>query len=311
VKRRLSLCGLFVLLSALFLGCPDNPYKKPDARVKRAAARSTAGQAHKGASAKVDSRDDMVSFEAGSFVLGSMDYEDESSGQRVMISAFSLSRREVSNADYRDFLLDLETHGLPKSYPKVISRAFPKGKDHRPRHWGTERYKKVSGADLEPVVWVDWYDALAYASWAGRRLPTECEWEKAASWDASKRRKRLYPWGDRGPGAKGVALANFKSLLGAGFDGFEGLSPVNSFTQGATPKGLLNMAGNVAEWCSDWYFPSYKNHEGSDPTGPEEGIDKVLRGGSYLSGRESLRTTHRLSLDPEIRQPFVGFRCAK
>lgn len=310
--KRQGVCPLAIgFLGVLFLaGCPDSRPVAPgdkSSKKKSDGASVEVKSDGKGAAAS----EDMVKFASGSFRLGSIDFEDERSGQVIVLSEYSLDTREVSNGDYRRFLEDLKKNGLPKSYPKIVLKKFPGGKDHSPRHWGTKAYSAVSPTDRSPVVWVDWFDAVAYAAWAGKRLPTECEWERAAGWNSKTRRKRLYPWGDRAPDAKGVYLANFKPLLGAGLDGYEGLASVDSFAQGATPEGLLNMGGNVAEWCSDWYFPSYKNHGDSDPQGPSDGVDRVVRGGSYLTGASSLRVTHRLSADPMLRQPFLGFRCAK
>lgn len=301
----------FGFLWVLFLaGCPDNRPTTVDKSKTNGPGQSESVHVQKDPKAKA-AVGDMVKFSSGSFRLGSIDFEDEQSGLVVVLSEYSLDSKEVSNGEYRAFLEDLKKNGLPKSYPKILQRRFPKGKDHRPRHWGTEKYSAVSGSERSPVVWVDWFDALAYATWAGKRLPTECEWERAAGWNTKSRRKRMYPWGDRAPDAKGVYLANFKPILGAGLDGYEGLALVDAFSQGATPEGLLNMGGNVAEWCADWYFPSYKNHENSDPQGPSDGVDRVVRGGSYMSGASSLRVTHRLAADPMLRQPFLGFRCAK
>ncbi|MDF1661382.1 MAG: SUMF1/EgtB/PvdO family nonheme iron enzyme, partial [Planctomycetota bacterium] len=251
-------CSLAIgFLWVLFLtGCPDNRPSTPGK--SGATGPEPSGPVEVQGKGK-PSKDvgDMVKFPSGSFRLGSIDFEDERSGRVVVLSEFSLDSKEVSNGEYRLFLEDLEKNGMPKSYPKFLLRRFPKGKDHRPRHWGTDKYKAVSSSERAPVVWVDWFDATAYAAWAGKRLPTECEWERAAGWNTKSRRKRMYPWGDRAPDAKGVYLANFKPLLGAGLDGYEGLALVDAFPQGATPEGLLNMGGNVAEWCSDWYFPSY------------------------------------------------------
>jgi formylglycine-generating enzyme len=306
------LSGLCALLLGLLAGCPDNPYQKP-VEVGQSGPKKSRDESpgKRPAGAVTEPKSDMVLFPGGSFPLGSMDFEDEKSGQIILLSAFSLDRKEVTNGEYRLFLLDLKKRGVPTYYPKEVLKAYPAGKDHTPKHWGTDRYKAVSPGDRYPVVWVDWYDALAYAAWAGKRLPRECEWERAAGWNEKTRRKRLYPWGDRAPGAKGVFLANYKPALGAGLDGFKGLSSAESFLQGASPQGLLNMGGNVAEWCHDWYRPSYKDQSTRDPQGPSYGVDKVVRGGGYLSSEDSLRSTHRLFVEPETRQPFLGFRCAK
>lgn len=270
----------------------DNPKTRPNARPVRVLS------------------ENMVTVEAGTFTLGSPDFDDEVSGADIMIAKFRIDRTEVSNAQYAAFLEDISASKDYQDPPEVLAH-YPGGKDHTPNHWGTEEYKKYSPTDKHPVVWIDWYDALAYARWAGKRLPTECEWEKAAGWDAKREVKRLYPWGDRGPGAKNDFVANYKPILGSGLDGFVTTAPVTAFERGQSSYGLVNMGGNVAEWCADWYFPSYKNHKDIDPQGPKKGLDKVLRGGSFDSGESDLRSTARLFVSPETRQPFIGFRCAK
>jgi len=253
----------------------------------------------------------MIELKGGAFILGSPEYEDERSGRSIALSAFRMDKTEVRNADYTLFLKTMRAAKNHSRCSAAERERYPEGKDHSPRYWGTKRYRRVSPSAQHPVVYVDWFDATAYAAWAGKRLPTECEFERAAGWSASKKRKRLYPWGDRGPGAKGLFLANYRAELGAGLDGFVFSAPVGSFTKGATPDGILDLGGNVAEWCQDWYFPSYREHQGRDPKGPATGIDRVLRGGSYESPAGDLRSTRRLFVPPELRQPFIGFRCVR
>jgi formylglycine-generating enzyme len=310
--RRTALSLL--LLVPLLSGCPGQPKgagdgSSPAPEEKPPSGKTAAGSAT--APARPGEPDASIAIPSGTFVLGGPDFEDERSGRSIMLGSFAIDRHEVSLGAYRSFLEAMKKDPSHARCSKLERARYPDGKDHRPSFLDTDRYRAACPTDKHPVVWVDWFDASSYAAWAGKRLPSECEWERAASWDRTAQRKRLYPWGDRAPGARGVYLANFKPLLGAGLDGFLGAAPVTSYPRGASSSGALNLAGNVAEWCADWYRPSYSGHTGRDPRGPDTGIDKVLRGGSYDSPPEDLRTTRRLAAPPELRQPFIGFRCAR
>jgi len=211
--------------------------------------------------------------EGGEFLLGSdMGNEDETPQQAMFIDAFNIDIYPVTNAEYKEFV-DATGHELPRKWE---DGTFPEGAaDH-------------------PVVWVTWHDAQAYADWAGKRLPTEMQWEKAARGTDG----RVYPWGDTFDAAK----CNSRE------SGVKGTSPVGSYPEGVSPCGAFDMAGNVWEWTADWY----QAYRGSLYELGRYGEQyKVLRGGSWFDGNDMMRTTTRKSFDPNQGFSTIGFRCAE
>ena len=216
---------------------------------------------------------------AGKFMIGSDDPDDKKSNpvHVVYLDAYWVDQTEVSRGMYN---VCVRASGCP-----------PIRKQHDPSI-------DDPAYSMYPVIYIKWEYAQMYCHWAGRRLPTEAEWEKAARGTDG----RLFPWGDSPPT---IALANFNNNIG-------GLMPVDRYPLGASPYGALNMAGNVREWVSDWYEPFYyRRSSGINPPGPETGTTKSLRGGSFLDDERQLRAFNRFNHDPGSPGNNRGFRCVE
>ena len=224
-------------------------------------------------------RPGMVFIPEGYFQMGrsSGGGEDERPMHFVYTSAYHIGKYEVSNVEYRLFV---EVTGYPE-----------------PVFWNDERFNQPN----HPVVGVNWNDAMAYARWRGGRLPTEAEWEKAARGVDG----RFFPWGAKWD--KGFFFY-FVNIYG-GDDNFAFTAPVTYYEGGASPFGLLNMSGNVWEWCLDSYSKDYyRVSPERNPEGPGPASMKVLRGGSWANDIDGVEVTRRARNFPNIRKQMYGFR---
>jgi formylglycine-generating enzyme required for sulfatase activity len=214
---------------------------------------------------------------AGNFMMG----EDlESPIREIYLDTFYIDKFEVTLSRYAKFL-------------SATGGAKP------PESW-QQSDRESSGA--LPVVGVDWHDADAYCRWAGKRLPTESEWEKAARGADGRR----YPWGNEEPTP---AHANFGKSAGAPYTG--GLAPVEGRPTGKSPYGVHDLAGNASEWVSDWFAAAFVRGDVRNPKGPENGTAKVIRGGGWYDPPERLNSSRRMHASPDTRAEDLGFRCAK
>ncbi len=226
----------------------------------------------------------LVLVPAGAFLMGSEEgFPVERPVHRVFVNAFYLGKYPVTNAQYERFVAE-------------TGHRVPYLDDPRARldNWDLEKRTYPPGRAQHPVVLVSWHDARAYCAWAGGRLPTEAEWEKAARGGLEEKR---YPWGDE----IDPSLANY--------DNREGTTPVGSYP--ANGYGLYDMAGNVWEWVADWYDAKYyRESPAQNPQGPEKGAVRVLRGGAWLLFAQFCRVAYRFRNSPDFRFNLIGFRLA-
>jgi len=223
---------------------------------------------------------EMVEIPEGPFTMGyDQGGPDEAPVHPVYLKAYFIDLKEVTQAEYDIFV-------------EMIKREKPKVPVFE------EDISKLLDPDF-PVVGVGWHDASAYCQWAGKRLPTEAEWAKAARGEG----QRLYPWGNE--------FSYTYSNLDGDDDGFPYLSPVGSYEVGRSPYGVYDMTGNVAEWVADSYDPKYyQNTPFRDPTGPDDSEFKVIRGGTWRDSKLNARVTKRFSAKMWRADATIGFRCA-
>jgi|CXWL01.1.fsa_nt_gi iron(II)-dependent oxidoreductase len=231
----------------------------------------------------------MTLVPAGSFLMGSDPRKDRAAGpqeqpqHQVYLDTFRIDQFEVSNVAYLRFVL-----GTGVDWPKF---------------WRENPFPEK--AALHPVINVSWYEADAFCRWAGKRLPTEAEWEKAARGGDG----RIFPWGNEPAGWIKSNIAHPGSKRGFKYPP---LANINRYDKGTSPYGVYQMAGNVSEWVSDWFDPEYyrQGHD-KNPPGPKNGELKVFRGGSWNEDPEVARSAGRNAGPPDRESYLTGFRCAK
>ncbi|NSW52840.1 MAG: formylglycine-generating enzyme family protein [Anaerolineae bacterium] len=222
----------------------------------------------------------MVYISAGEFQMGSTKYDIERPVHTVTLDAYWMDRYEVTNARYAL----CQAEGACTEPFSVRSETIG------------DYYDNPAYADY-PVVNIDWYQAQAYCEWAGGRLPTEAEWEKAARGSADQRR---YPWGDDEPNPD---VSNYDNHVGD-------LTAVGSYPKGSSPYGIEDLAGNAKEWTGDWWAGDYyQNSPAENPAGPEHGDRKVVRNGCYGHPADFIRVSYRNYFPPQNSGNYLGFRC--
>ncbi len=228
---------------------------------------------------------------AGKFLMGGEDgLPNERPEHEVELDAFAIDVFEITISRYAKFIQEAK-----HNYPPM---------------WDDEA---LQTAGDRPVVDVTWQDAAAYCAWASKRLPTEAEWEKAARGTDGRR----WPWGNMQPF---VDIANYNRGVWVSYaitlnpvkSGIAGMSIRHGLkTGGRSPYGLYHMAGNAAEWVADWYDREYyQQSPPKNPPGPKAGDKRVVRGGSWQDQPMGVRSSIRISAEPDFHDLTIGFRCA-
>jgi len=242
-----------------------------------------------------------IEIPAGEFYMGSDAAEaldNERSRHLCYLEAYSLDRYPVTCRQYRDFM---ESGGYqnPDWWSADGWKWLQSAKVDRPLYWSEN-----PAFNNHPVCGVSWYEAEAYCNFIGKRLPSEAEWEKAASWDATNQTYRIYPWGEEQPNG---SLCNHGNNIA-------NTSPVDAFPKGASAAGCWDMLGNVWEWTAST-FDAYPGFESYPYRGYSQvyfdGEHRVLKGGSWATFPQALRSSFRNWYYPGVRQIIAGFRCAK
>jgi len=242
-----------------------------------------------------------IEIPGGEFYMGSDAAEaldNERSRHLCYLEAYSIDRYPVTCRQYRDFM---ESAGYqnPDWWSADGWKWLQSAKVDRPLYWSEN-----PAFNNHPVCGVSWYEAEAYCNFIGKRLPSEAEWEKAASWDATNQTYRIYPWGEEQPNG---SLCNHGNNIA-------NTSPVDAFPKGASAAGCWDMLGNVWEWTAST-FDAYPGFESYPYRGYSQvyfdGEHRVLKGGSWATFPQALRSTFRNWYYPGVRQIIAGFRCAK
>ena len=233
--------------------------------------------------------DRMVKIPAGEFVMGPDPIDQEiSPAHTVYLNAFYIDQYEVTVKEYALFLNE---KGGDAHYHEYMGRSSDCGIIRK----GENRFIVSPGRENYPIIYVNGEDAAAYAAWAGKRLPTEAEWERAARGIEG----RTYPWGNEEPDS---TRANYYFMRG-------GTVPVGSYPKGKTPEKVYDMAGNVWEWCADEPVP-YPKGRVENPF--KQSMSRgVIRGGCWSTPKINLKSSLRESEYKTRRNAFTGFRCVK
>ncbi len=276
----------------------------------------------------------MVLLPGGRFLMGSDEpaaYPSDGEGpvRDVSLRPFSIDPFAVTNSRFAEFVnatvhtTDAERFGWSFVFAGLLPDDFPETRGVAAAPWWRQvlgadwrhpegPQSSIAGREDHPVVHVTWRDASNYCAWAGLRLPTEAEWEYAARGGLDEKR---YPWGDELTPADKHRCNIWQGVFprhNTEEDGHYGTAPARSFPPNA--YGLYNMSGNVWEWCSDWFSPSFHvTGPRADPGGPDDGTHRVTRGGSYLCHESycfRYRVSARSGSTPDSSTGNTGFRCA-
>ena len=311
--------GVYLTFLSIFLGnlsCSNNEYAKIEPIPSNEGVYQTGVRQKDGMI--------MVYVPAGEFVMGtngkridrkgnSWNFTNETPKHKVYLDGYWIDRTEVTVGMFRKFV---EETGY-KTTAETSGGGRPYRKGPQNQEWpitpGVDWRDPLGGGstaeDNHPITQVSWDDARAYCKWVGARLPTEAQWEKAARGTD----ERLFPWGNEFNGdylnCCDARCTVVRWLNNDYDDGYEYTSPVGSYPQGASPYGVMDMAGNVWEWVADWYYEKYYERSPyKNPSGPKSGNLRAMRGGSWYD-LSWVWTTVRHQNHSTDRYLDVGFRC--
>jgi formylglycine-generating enzyme required for sulfatase activity len=317
VLKTLRLVVGIVMVVGAVAGCGSAPKATPTPSLP------TAGQSGE---TRIINGIEMVYVPTGEFTMGNTQEEADNALQQcneergscdltwftwwvpahtVTVDGFWIGKYEVTNAQYQKFI-DAGGYSIQKWWSEEGWKWVQNVNRKQPLFWNREEFK----GDNFPVVGLTWYEADAFARWAGMRLPTEAEWEKAARGTDG----RQYPWGNENDGKR---LNSCDRGCAFGWkddrwdDGYATTSPVGTFLDGASPYGALDMAGNAQEWCSDWFGEEYyKESPANNPAGPSSGKWRVWRGSGWKWYLVFNRCTYRAGIEPNLAGDTYGVRVA-
>ena len=270
-KRRVVVGAVLSTLVISCAGIPSNLAGSASAGVPTTSSNSATDEV------------ELVSIPAGEFTMGHNSGYDTLPVRRINLPAFSIDKYEVSNKRYKRFI-DATGYKVPWSQePAAAAYA-----------WDWQKRMYPEGKENDPVVLVSWDDAKTFCAWAGKRLPAEAEWEKAARGPKGK----PYPWGNEWTKGKANTAES----------GIKQTAPVGSFKEDVSEYGVHDLAGNISEWVEEWFAP----YPGNPMTSYEERNKyRVLRGGSWDYAQSIANGYHRQYALPQSQMVAIGFRCVK
>ena len=245
---------------------------------------------------------ELMDVPEGPFLCGSSENEGkprELPAQAIWLDTFRIGKTQITNSEFKEFI-DENGYKRKEFWSREGWYFIKEEEISEPLYW---RDRKWNGPNF-PIIGISWYEAEAFTIWLSLktgynyRLPTEAEWEKAARGTDG----RTWPWGNKFD----VNLCNSYEL------GLGGTSPVGIFSSGRSPYGCYDMAGNVWEWCQDWFDMEYYQHSPEkNPLGPADGGSRVVRGGGWFVVSDRCRCAYRNNILPNLRDNLVGFRIAQ
>ncbi len=237
----------------------------------------------------------MILIPGGEFTMGSDQYTAEKPVQKVYLDNYYLDKFLVTNAQFQKFIDETQYSTDAEKNGSGMVRIGRRWKNVESSNWKTpDGMTSTDGKEDHPVSQVSYNDTVNYCLWAKKDLPTEAQWEKAARGPEGNE----FPWGNTEPND---TMANFDNIVGT-------TTPVTEYEKGQSFYGVHDMAGNVYQWCKDWYGIGERNAK--NPTGPETGEERVIKGGSFIEGEESIRSANRDRYEPNYSSFLFGFRCA-